>query len=101
MTGWTRISSCSPNGSRLKTYSLSFKAIGCKDVPEQITGIPENKSVTVAPDTGYQEIAVWSPSAGEITDAETSAKRYLRQLTEFGYHLVLSGIMPGEGSIRR
>ena len=77
-----------PKCESIPTYSLSFNATGCKDVPEQITGIPKNstfstsgniltvrnpdgtefKSVTVAPDTGYQETAVWSPSAGEITD---------------------------------
>ena len=72
----------------IPTYSLSFNAIGCKEVPEQITGIPKNstfstlantltvtkpdgtvfKSITVAPDTDYQGTAEWSPSTGEFTE---------------------------------
>lgn len=66
--------------------TLSFNAIGCKTVPEQIIGIPKNsrfitlentltvtapdgtefKRVEVAPDIDHRGTAVWIPTEGEI-----------------------------------
>ena len=77
-----------PKWESIPTYSLSFNAIGCKTVPEQITGIPKNsrfitlentltvtapdgtefKRVEVAPDIDHQGYAVWTPTTGEITE---------------------------------
>ncbi len=77
-----------PNWELIPTYSLSFNAIGCKEVPEQITGIPQYsqystsgdtltvkvpdgstfKMVEVFPDIEHQGTAIWYPSTGAITE---------------------------------
>ena len=77
-----------PKWKSIPTYSISFNAIGCEEVPEQITGIPQYsqystsgntltvtvpdgstfKMVEVFPDIEHQGTAVWSPSTGAITE---------------------------------
>ena len=77
-----------PKWEIIPTYSLSFNATGCKEVPEPITGIPYKstfctsgntltvknpdgttfKTVDVAPDDDHQEDAVWVPTEGEIKE---------------------------------
>lgn len=77
-----------PKWESIPTYSLSFNAIGCAAIPEEITGIPDNstfstsgntltvatpdgtlfKRVEVAPGDDYEGTAIWSPSTGTITE---------------------------------
>ena len=88
-----------PKWEQVKTYSLSFIATGCKDVPEQITDIPqysrfstlsntltvttpdntEFARIDVSPDSCHQGTAVWDPSQGEITDDMEISVSFLSQ----------------------
>lgn len=77
-----------PKWEKIPTYRLSFNAIGCKEVPEEITGIPKDSTfstsenmlivattdgsvfmkVDVTPDIDHQGAPVWIPASGKITE---------------------------------